>query len=479
MTFEQKITEAKTRQRHRLIKAAIVLLAVVLFCVLVFFAPDQFRYNTDTELSTKTDKPETTPLPQSQSVPEEQLRQNYLDAFSEFENTLKPELDKTDLAAWNQTRAEQLAALKDKALSEFTTGDYANAAIDMGALNQLAKTTLSETQQAFEQALSKAQTAYQSDQPDEATLQIAQALMLDKSADSAIALAAKIDNMPAILKLLDQINTTRVENKPGKELQLIEDLLKIAPDRRSAVNRKRALVDSIRQSKFNSAIVRSYQALKRGDVVSAQQTISTAKRIFPQHQKIRDATVALQALLKKQRLDRYQQAIQQAVAADDWATVQQQARLALQERGDDTRIQQSLSQATAIVALTNTLDESLKHPYRLSNQNLIAKLNSKLEKSSQFTSLSPSLSKKTEQLSNIIQQVNHKIQVKVTSDNQTTILVRGVGVIGKTQLKTLRLLPGQYTFEGKRKGYKSKLLKLLIPYDKNSFHIDIRCDEPI
>lgn len=479
MTFEQKITEAKSRQRHLVIKAALVLLAVLLFCVLVFFSPDQFRHNTDSELSGQTDQPETIPAAQSQSVPDEQLRQNYLDAFSEFENTLKPELDKTDLAVWNQARAEQLALLKDKALSAFTAGDYANAANDMGALNQLAKTTLSQTRQAFEQALSKAQTAYQSDHYDEATVHIAQVLMLDKSADSAIALAAKIDNMPAILKLLDQINTTRVENKPGKELQLIEDLLKIAPHRTSAVNRKQALVNSIRQSKFNSAIARSYQALKRGDVASAQQTISTAKRIFPQHQKIGDVSMALQALVKKQRLDRHQQAIQQAVTADDWVTVQQQARLALQERGDDTRIQQSLSQATAIVALTDTLDESLKHPYRLSNQQLVAKLNSALAKTNQFSALSPSLSKKAEQLSTIIQQVNHKIQVEVRSDNQTTILVRGVGVIGKTQLKTLRLQPGQYTFEGKRKGFKSKLLKVLIPYDQNSFQIDIRCDEPI
>jgi hypothetical protein len=75
--------------------------------------------------------------------------------------------------------------------------------------------------------------------------------------------------------------------------------------------------------------------------------------------------------------------------------------------------------------------------------------------------------------------MNKKITVEVISDNQTHILVRGVGVVGQTSLKTIQLTPGNYTFEGKRKGYKSKLINVLIPYDKPTFSLSIHCDEPI
>ena len=75
--------------------------------------------------------------------------------------------------------------------------------------------------------------------------------------------------------------------------------------------------------------------------------------------------------------------------------------------------------------------------------------------------------------------MNKKISVEIVSDNQTNILVRGVGIVGITQLKTIQLTPGHYTFEGKRKGFKSKLIDVLIHYDQTSYRVSIRGDEPI
>ena len=460
--------------------AAIGLVAVLVFCIsmLVFISPEQFKRNTDRALSASTDTSNIKPVTQSQSVSDERLREDYLDALTEYTNSLKPELDKIDLLAWNKARSEQLTLLEDKALSEFTTGDYANALTTMSELSQLAQTTLSDSRQAFEHALSTARKAYHTDQYDEAKLQVTQALMLDKTSDAAVALADRIDNMPEILRLIEQIKAARVENNPAKELKIIQKLLSIAPDRGSVVKRKQTLVHRIRQSTFNAAIAQTYKALKRGNVQVARRKIAAAKKLFPQRQEINEASMALQTLVKKQHLDRYRQAIGQAIAADDWVAVKRQATLALQQR-DTMKMQKTLTQATTIVALTNTLDEALKHPYRLTNQQFVSRLNTKLGETSLLSGLSPSLSRKAEKLPRLIQQVNHKIQVEVSSDSQTTILVRGVGKIGKTRFKTIHLLPGQYTFEGKRKGFKSKLIKLLIPYDTNSIQIAIRCDEPI
>ena len=69
--------------------------------------------------------------------------------------------------------------------------------------------------------------------------------------------------------------------------------------------------------------------------------------------------------------------------------------------------------------------------------------------------------------------------MEVVSDNQTNIIVRGVGVVGITLSKTIQLTPGRYKFEGKREGYKSKLIDVLIPYDKTSYRLSVICDEPI
>jgi hypothetical protein len=61
----------------------------------------------------------------------------------------------------------------------------------------------------------------------------------------------------------------------------------------------------------------------------------------------------------------------------------------------------------------------------------------------------------------------------------TNIQVRGIGKIGRILNKTIQLKPGYYTFEGPRDGFKSKLLQVLIPYNKNNYSVRIICDESI
>ncbi|MCK5189448.1 MAG: hypothetical protein KAR12_05285, partial [Methylococcales bacterium] len=207
--------------------------------------------------------------------------------------------------------------------------------------------------------------------------------------------------------------------------------------------------------------------------------IIAAKNIFPNRQEVGDAVRALQELEKKQNLKRYQQKAQSAIAADDWVTAKKQLELALRERADDKAIQNTLNKATVIITLNNEFEQQLKHPYRLSNKLLASRIKGKITQASALVDASPSLNKNTQKLSHLIDSMNQKISVEVVSDNQTDILVRGVGVVGVTQLKTIQLTPGRYTFEGKRKGFKSKLIDVLIPYDQTSYRLSIRCDEPI
>ncbi|MEQ8938939.1 MAG: hypothetical protein RLT30_09585, partial [Gammaproteobacteria bacterium] len=79
----------------------------------------------------------------------------------------------------------------------------------------------------------------------------------------------------------------------------------------------------------------------------------------------------------------------------------------------------------------------------------------------------------------LIDNMNKKVDVVVKSDNKTNVLVRGVGIVGMTDSKTIQLKPGSYKFEGKREGYKSKLIDVLVPYDKNQMQLTVVCDEPI
>jgi hypothetical protein len=493
--LEQKLVEARANRRKRFINLFIIFVTISLVGAAIIFFPSLKQINpeqtnlSDTEaifpdLSKEIEKNIEVVSPvESQAVPraiqDEQQRQDYIDTLNDYENNIKPELDKIDLNTWNKPGSDRLASLQEEALSRFTIADYAGALNYIEELKQLALEMIADSQQQFTEAISKAQEAYNTDSYVDAKYHIDNALMLNNQSEEAVTLSNEIDKLPDILPLLEQAKTGRVENNYEKELGLIKEILKIVPGRESEVERKHELEGIINRKNFKSNIAQSYKAIEQENVERAKQNMMAAKKIYPGRREIADVTSAIQELEKNQRLEKYQQTAQTAIAADDWVMAKQQFELVLRERADDKQIQKSLADATMIIALKNDLDQHIDNPYRLSNKLVASTANARIAEARPFIDVSPSLDKKTETLSGLIESMSKIIDVEIVSDNQTNIIVRGVGVVGITQSKTTQLTPGRYKFEGKREGYKSKLIDVLISYEKSSYRLNVICDEPI
>lgn len=488
--LEQKLVEAKANRHKQFIILVIVFVSISILSGGLIFFTSYYQTNTDgtdaifPDLAKEIEKnieavspAESRTIPQA--IEDKQLRQSYIDALNDYENNIKPELNKIDLSSWDKPRFDRLITLQEEALSRFSIADYAGALSYIEELTQLAQSMIVDSQQQFEAAFTNAQNAYDADSYSDARLHIANALMLNNQSEEAATLSGKINSLPDILLLLEQANTARVENNNEKEISLIEEIIKLVPERESAVERERVLVEIINRKKFKLNITQSYKAIEQGNAGRAKQRLIAAKKIYPDRREIGDVTIAIQELEKKQRLEKYQQAAQTAIAADDWVTVKQQLELALRERVDDKQIQKSLADATAIIILRNDLDQHIDNPYRLSNRLVVSTAQARIAEAKPFIDVSPSLNKKTETLSRLIESMSKKVAVEIISDNQTNIIVRGVGIVGITQSKTIQLAPGRYKFEGKREGYKSKLIDVLISYDKISFRLSVICDEPI
>ena len=489
MTFDKKLIEAQEERRARAIKSAIVvtILTVIAVTAVIFLSDYQNNQEIKPTATTENSAPsaditetfnEAAPANLS-SVPDEQLRQAYINAVNDYQNKLQPQLDNIDLLTWDKDRSDRLVTLQDTALSKFSTADYAGALQDIEQAKRLAETLLNESQQQFEQFFTKAQTAYDADRYDDAKFEINQALMLNKSSTEALNLAQKIETLPEIVSLLEKINTAKVENKYEQELKLLKDLIHLAPHRQSAIDRKQTLVSLINNKNFKSAINQAHKAIQQGDADLAKQKVVAARKIFPERPEIAETISAIKELEKQQRLVAYRQDAQNAMANDNWSAAKIAIELALKENNDDQKLQQLLLKTTSIISLQNELEQHLNNPYRLANQQLQSKVKNQLEKAAAFSTDSPSLNKTSAEVAQLITLMNNKVSVEISSDKLTHILVRGVGVVGLTELKTIQLPPGHYKFEGKRKGYKSKLIDVLIPYDQSHYQLNIQCDEPI
>jgi len=119
--LEEKLVEAKVIRRKKFIILVITFVTIsLLSAAVVFFTsccqtnPDQINPDEtgaifpdlakEIEKTIEAVSPEqsrTVPQATPQAISDEQLRQSYIDALNDYENNIKPELNKIDLARWD------------------------------------------------------------------------------------------------------------------------------------------------------------------------------------------------------------------------------------------------------------------------------------------------------------------------------------------------------------------------------------------
>lgn len=480
--INEEIRRAKQAKQQRLLIGVIIVLSLILVTGLVLFSLNNIRFNSTP--STEETPSDTQPVPQKIEEPKNEediaaLRQAYLDAFSLYENTLKPQLEKIDIDSWDKTLAETIKNQEKTAVDTFGTGQYAKAKQAIDTLTQTAEKTLTDSEAAFKKAMQEAQKAYDNYDYQTARLAIDNALIHKADSADAQALGQKIENIPQIVELNEAIRVAKNENNPNKELSLIEDLLKIEPDREEMKQRAQVLRTQLAESRFNQAISQAYQAIEQQQVEKARQALSQAEKIYPSRPENKEVKVALVQLESQLRFNQHIAAADKAQKADNWEAAKQELSAALKERPANKDLIDRLNQAKRIVEIDQNIQGLLQNPYRLSNPAVKATADINVIQAESFGAQSPSLAKAAQQLKSTINAVNTPVNVNVISDGKTFVSVRGVGKVGETTGKTIQLKPGTYSFEGKREGYRSKLIEVQIPLNRSDYQVTVIADERI
>lgn len=474
-----KIADAKRAKTQLLLKTILLLLTLTLFAAGLLFWASLPKTPKTVEGIDAPEIAKSSLQPAESEQNSSELRQAYLEAFAYFENTVKPSLNKIDLQQWDSALAQQLKTKEAQAIEQFGSSYYAQANNTLNALINKAESAIEQSEKQFEAAMQAAQSAFDDNDYPPAKAEINKALMLDSQSEAAQRLADRIAQLPEITELVEKIRIAQAEKALQRELDLIRSLLKLTPERESYKQRAVMLQETLNNNTFQSLISQSYRALESQNSADARAALNRARAIYPNRVEINDVNRAIQQLEQNQRLDNFWQQARVAESNDDWPGAQQALEQILSEKPNDKAAATKLSLANTIVALAEQVDQALASPYRLSNTTVHDSATSTLQAARSVQQHSPSLTGKTRQLESIITMVNTPVAVTVNSDNQTYISVRGVGNVGVVDSKVIQLKPGQYTFEGKRTGYKSKLKEVLIPYEQTQFSLTLVCDEPI
>ena len=266
--LEASLKEAQLKRQKRLFKAAIAVLVIVIVASAILILGTNCCSFGDKEaaeikdilpgeqqVSDAIEKIEST---EPSKQPDLLARESYLQKLNQYQTEIEPALSNIALETWQPDKAAELLQSKDNALTAFTESKYGKAKQFIEQTIILGQQLIEQAELEFNQALNSAIEHYTADQHQLADEQIQQALMLNSQSKEALALAANIEKLGKLMPLIEQAKVAEKENNLDKELEIVKQILELAPDREQAKKRRTELTEKINQRQFSRYIKQAY-----------------------------------------------------------------------------------------------------------------------------------------------------------------------------------------------------------------------------
>ncbi len=396
-----------------------------------------------------------------------------------FETKFEPEVSSESYGNWAIETQKDIIFLKNAAIAAFSAGDFNKAIISIGKATELARRTLGEKRAAYAAARSNALQAYDDDNVERAESEIAKAIALGPISPELSNLQVRISALPKVLKHLKAADIARVENDLQLEHSQLQKALNLDPNRVELKSRLKALATTIRENTFSQHILSGDQHVRNRSLTAAQKSATAARRLFPRREEMTMLDSQIAALANDIKTQKSLGAARVAAVRDDWYAALEQYEAAKKLQPTNADAVNGAKLASTITELDAELSTHLQTPERLASSNVAAIAGSLISRAQAVKGESAALDTKSAELIRQRKIFSAKVPIVVRSDGISHIIVKGIGQVGSTKKKTIRLKPGEYTFESTRAGYRTKLVKVSIPPNGNPFTIEIFCDERI
>lgn len=392
------------------------------------------------------------------------------------------------LAGWEKSRSivpgfdqslDFILETRAKSVDAYFDADYAEA---VRLLNQ----ALARANQIFESEekfyglnMSVALQALEAESFARANEAIELAIALRPDSEDAKSLQQRIAQLPDLIAARQAAAAARTAGSLHKEINALEQVLGFAPDDASARARVDQLRRELRKRNFNQTIGRGYRAVAENDLQRATEALTDAQQMKPSDPQTMELQQAVSDLSKRLMIAQLIAAAEQSAEQDDWYAVQLNFEQALKLQPHANDANEGYELARRMVMTQRTLDDFLSRPQRLSATNIAEAAREEIMRAEPLLALSARMRGTAEELAREIQKWQAKMPVRVLSDGETHIEVRGFGVVGKVTERIVHLRPGEYLFEGKRKGFRNKLVEVQVSNDPLEITtITVLCDEP-
>ena len=395
----------------------------------------------------------------------------------------------TALAGWETNRSivpgfdqsiDLILLSRRKAVEAYFDADYSEAV-------RLASQALAEIDRVSQQEedyynlnMNIALQAYQEEDYQRGKNAISLAIALRPDSEEAQFWQRRINQLPELISIKQEIITAQNTGRLQDEINALYRLLAIKPDDEQTLVRIAEANRQLQNRKFNQAIGTGHRALADRDLAKAKQALSRVQKIKPTHSETERLRQDIAAVALDMQIAQLMTSAEQSAAADDWYNAVRQYDSILALSPQQSNAIQGREFAGQMVVAQRNLDDFLARPHRLNSADIAAAALKEIERVRPVLDLSPHMQETVTALELELKKWQTEVPLRVISDGETHISVRGVGIIGTVTDRTVLLRPGTYKLEGKKKGYRNKLIEVLVSSDANVLNeVKIICDEPI
>ena len=404
----------------------------------------------------------------------------FRDALQRLASMLVPSTPESSGIPGSKAIRERVTPYIGKAQASHEDGDIDSALRLLSEAESEASAMAREADARYRLALQAAKDAYTARTVGAAQAYIEQALEQWPSSVEAQDWQVRIAKLPEILLEYRKVDEARASSDLRGEATALRRIIALDSNDTDAKQRVRAVEREIFQQDFATIIGQGWQALEENDLGRAKQAVAAAERKKPQHEETLRLKAGLAELERIQNRDRQLAAAERAAVQDDWESALQAFEQAAALDPDDGSAAEGRGIAARIVAAQRVIDDFLAQPDRLSEPAIARTARKAIDDAAILAALSSRLDTGSRELERMVEAMQTPVQVLILSDDDTDIGIRGVGRIGRVEKRVVELRPGTYLFEGKRKGYRSKLIEVTVDGGGASpVEVRIVCDERI
>ena len=373
---------------------------------------------------------------------------------------------------------ERIRLGRGRALEAHADGDIDSALRLLGGAEREADELVRNEEARFRLSLQAVEEAYVAGNVEEARMHVDQTLRQRPDDPEAKRWESRVGRLPELLAQRRNAHDARSAGNLRGELAALKRIVGLDPGDTSAGERARTIERDLREQAFARTIAQGRQAVADRALDSAKRALAEAQRRDPQHADTLALGTQVATLERMLIRDMRLAAAEQAAAHDDWeAALRAFEEARTIEPTHDGAIGGG-TLAARMVKAQRAVDEFLARPERLGSAAVADAARAALRDAETLAALSPRLARTTDGLERAIEAARTPVPVTILSDERTEIGVRGVGTVGRVRERTIELVPGEYVFEGKRRGYRSKLVEVLVEA-KSAAPVEVRvvCDE--